>query len=410
MRILMLNHLYPPFAAGGAEKATATLAEAMVRAGHSVAVTTLTSERSESVAEENGVRVYRVPLDNLFWPFIPDNKHSVLAKLAWHLIDIYNWKAARRFRRILDVERPDVLHTHVITGFSPAVWRVAKQRSVRVVHTLHDYELICGRSALFREGHACEQQCRECKLLTFRTKSDCQYVDHVVSVSEFVLATHRRFDRFGSTADSVIYNIQPAKDDTVPGIAARPQGGGPFVFGYLGRLSEEKGIRTLLQATRQLKHADWALHVAGLGEQEFVERLRAEFVDPRIRWMGFMQRDQLFSGLDAMIVPSIWNEPMSYVVLETLSARKGLICSRRGGLPELARLGVDVETYEAEDFRRLAELMDGMMADPERARSSGFADPQSRLCITETTVVGAYEQTYGMRQSIPDAAGATHLL
>jgi glycosyltransferase involved in cell wall biosynthesis len=390
----MLNHLYPPFAAGGAEKATATLAEAMVRAGHSVAVVTLTSEREESVTEENGVRVYRVPLDNLFWPFVPNKDRNVFARLAWHLLDIYNWRAARRFRRILDIERPDVLHTHVLTGFSPAIWRVAKQRSVRVVHTLHDYELICGRSALFRDGHVCEQQCRECKLLTFRTKGDCEYVDHVVSVSEFVLATHRRFSRFQNTKGSIIYNIQQDSELPSPKVPRREGANRFLVFGYLGRLSPEKGIRTLLQATRELKHTDWSVLVAGLGDEKFVKQLQAEFVDPRIQWMGFMERDQLFSSVDVVVVPSMWNDPLPYVVVETLTAGKGLICSRRGGLPELARLGTDVRTYDAEDFHTLAHLMDEMMANPEQALSGGFADPQIRLRFSEPRVIRAYEQTY----------------
>ena len=89
MRVLMLNPLYPPFAAGGSEKATPLLAEAAVRASHSVAVVTLHRQQSESMREANGVRVYRVPFDNLHWPFPPGaHPNHAMAKVLWRVLDL----------------------------------------------------------------------------------------------------------------------------------------------------------------------------------------------------------------------------------------------------------------------------------------------------------------------------------
>ena len=69
MKILIISTLYPPHVIGGAEKAAAELAEALVRRGQEVVVVSLHPGSSEGVEDRNGVRVYRLPIDNFYWPF-----------------------------------------------------------------------------------------------------------------------------------------------------------------------------------------------------------------------------------------------------------------------------------------------------------------------------------------------------
>src|SRR5580693_6450239 len=148
MKILVISTLYPPHVIGGAEKAAAMLAEAMVDKGLDVVVISLHPEAEERVEERNGVRVYRLPLDNFYWPFNRAKKPGALSRIAWHVREMWNRKAARRIGRILDIEVPDVVHTHNISGFSVAAWREVKRRNIHLVHTLHDYYLMCSRYSL----------------------------------------------------------------------------------------------------------------------------------------------------------------------------------------------------------------------------------------------------------------------
>ena len=138
--------MYPPEIVGGAEVSVALLAEALAQRGHQVVVVCLHRERGFVVGERDGVRVYRVLIDNFYWPFENNRRRSVLRKLAWHLRDTWNQKAAHRFADILDEENPDVVHTNNLSGFSVSVWREARQRGIRIVHTLRDYSLLCKRS------------------------------------------------------------------------------------------------------------------------------------------------------------------------------------------------------------------------------------------------------------------------
>src|ERR1700723_31439 len=128
MKILIISTLYPPHVIGGAEKAAAELAEALVRRGHAVVVVSLHPESSEVVEDRNGVRIYRLPLDNFHWPFGRREKAGILRRLAWHIQEMWNPVAARRIGKILDAEMPDVVNTHNVCGFSLAAWREVKRR------------------------------------------------------------------------------------------------------------------------------------------------------------------------------------------------------------------------------------------------------------------------------------------
>jgi glycosyltransferase involved in cell wall biosynthesis len=138
MKILIISSLYPPHVVGGAEKAAALLAEALVRHGDEVVVASLYPGSTEVVEDRNGVRVYRFPIDNFYWPFGRKKSPQPLFRLAWHLREMWNSAAARRIGKLLDAENPHVVNTHNVCGFSVAAWREIKRRRLRLVHTVHD--------------------------------------------------------------------------------------------------------------------------------------------------------------------------------------------------------------------------------------------------------------------------------
>jgi len=150
MRIVIVNALYAPLILGGAERSVTLLAEELARCGDQVSVITLHPDPEETVETLNGVRVYRLPLDNRYWHYGQGARPAPAARLLWHIGDVWNRRAAERVGQILDHERPDVVHSNIITGFSVSVWQEVKKRNIRLVHTLRDYYLLCSRSALFR--------------------------------------------------------------------------------------------------------------------------------------------------------------------------------------------------------------------------------------------------------------------
>jgi glycosyltransferase involved in cell wall biosynthesis len=390
MRVLIINTLYPPLVVGGAEKSVSLLAEALARAGDQVSVVTLHPGTEESVQYRNGIRVYRLPMDNRYWPFGRDRKPCRAARLLWHVGEVWNRRAARRVGRILDQEMPEVVHTNVIGGFSVAIWREVKKRNIRLVHTLRDYYLLCSRSALFRDGSSCTTRCVDCKALTANRRSASQLVDAVVSISEYVLNCHTQSGYFSGSPSSVIYNIGGTESVLRP----RDDGEDSLVFGYIGRLEDEKGIRIVLEAARHLTASNWRLRIAGIGLDGYVDALKQEFSDPRIEWLGFTSAEEFYASIDVTLVSSVWPEPLSRTVIETFASGKSAICAQSGGIPEIAILGKVVATYPAKDARALASTMSRAMKESDLWRGGGFRDANALSLFTDAAIVTRYRAMY----------------
>ena len=390
MRILMINTLYPPIAVGGAEKSVCLLAEALARSGDQVAVVSLHPESQETVESRNDVRVYRLPMDNRYWPFGGGEKPGKVARLWWHMGEAWNIRAAERVGRILDLEKPDVVHSNNLCGFSVAVWQEVKKRKIRLVHTLRDYYLLCSRSALFREGSVCIRRCTDCKALTANRRPASQLVDAVVSISEYVLKSHTQSKYFAGAPSAVIYNIGGTK--TIPSPKSHREN--TLHFGCIGRLEDEKGIRVVLEATQRLSVSNWRLRIAGVGLDGYVDDLKKRFTDPRIEWLGFTSPQQFYASIDVTIVSSVWPEPLSRTVIETFASGKSAICAQSGGIPEIANMGRVVATYPAKDSRLLAEIMDQAMLNVDLWRSGGFRNAGAGSLFDDRSISSSYRAVY----------------
>jgi glycosyltransferase involved in cell wall biosynthesis len=93
--------------------------------------------------------------------------------------------------------------------------------------------------------------------------------------------------------------------------------------------------------------------------------LSRTYSDPRIEWLGFTDSSEFYSSVDAVVVPSLWAEPLPYVVVESLHAGRSLICALSGGIPEIARLSKMVEFFPAGNAKALAEKMNLALASPQ---------------------------------------------
>ena len=130
-----------------------------------------------------------------------------------------------------------------------------------------------------------------------------------------------------------------------------------LVFGFIGRVEEEKGIETLLVATGQLHESNWKLRDCRKGSRRLCPEIICEIPDPRIEWLGFTDAAEFYSSVDVVIIPSLWAEPLPYVCIESLHAGESLICASSGGIPEIARLSNVVEFFPAGNANALAEKM-----------------------------------------------------
>lgn len=396
MKILIVNTLYPPEIVGGAEVSVSLLAEALARSGHQVSIVCL-QKAGDSISSLNGVRVYRLQIDNIYWPFGQELKPPRLRRLWWHLRDTWNRKAAKRFGNILDIEKPDVVHTNNLAGFSVSLWSEAKRRKIRIVHTLRDYSLICKKSTLFRRGGTCQRRCLACVTMTAPYFLASNMVDAIASNSRFVLDEHQKLGYFAEVPDRVIFNIAETSD-VVP---TSPLTSSDLVFGFIGRIEPEKGIDIVLKAVDLLPDSGWRLRIAGRGIEPYVHDLKGRHQSERIEWLGFAKSRDFYAGVDVCLISSVWPEPLPRTLIESISAGRATICSTAGGIPEISIFSNLIGTYKPNDFHGLAQLMKNAIDETARWKKSHAPRPEFADRFAPKAIVQQYEEIYSADNSRP---------
>ena len=407
MRILHLSTLYPPHIVGGAERSVSQLAEAQARMGHAVAAACLTPG-SEQRSERNRVQVFRMPHENDFWmEDWPDHTQGQRERAKFK--QQFNTAIERRFGGVIDAFQPDIVNTHSMVDVSTRTWLAAHRRGVPIVHTLRDFDLLCAASSMFRESGPCAGRHLKCRLLTFTRGFDQHTVSAVTAVGREVLQRHLRYGFFGRVPPDlrrVIWNSAEV-EGVGPGYA-RPPREGVFTFGYLGRLSPEKGVEVLLKACRGLPAREWRLVVAGAapGSRAAIEVLAAGLP---IEFAGFMAPKPFFEGVDALVVPSLWAEPLGRTVIEAYRLGVPVLGSDSGGVAELI---ADPDwlfppgDVAALTSRMLALLAGGRSALPDPSRFGRVVEA-TRDDVVARRFLDVYDETLERaRRPRQEAAGA----
>lgn len=334
MNILIVNSLYYPYRIGGAEKSVQLLAENLSAKGHSVTVATLTEGKVIKEDIINNVRVVRFPLKNIYWML--DTRKGKVAKILWHLFDIYNIMMYLQVKSFFKEDRFDVVHTNNLCGFSIALWSWAKQRKIPITHTARDYYLLHPNTTLFNGYENISPKNKSALFFSYIKKKLSRHVSGFVSISDFVNDVHIHNGYFKNAKKYTIYNSigKPAIKPLEHTFSGRIR------FGYLGRVEESKGIAVLLQEFNNLNNEeDFSLMIAGDGDSEYINVLHSTYPRSKsnIFFVGKVNIDDFFPNIDFLIVPSLWNEPMGRVVIESYSFGKPVIGSTRGGITEIIR-------------------------------------------------------------------------
>jgi len=388
MKVVIVNNLYAPNIRGGAERSVQLLAEALVAMGVQVSVV-CTAEKSGDTVDLNGVKVITLAVGNLHWPFGRTSAPRLQRQL-WHVIDTYNRLMQGRIGRVLEAEKPDVVHTNNLQGISIAAWRAAKRRAVPVVHTLRDYYLVCARASCFRNGQNCSRTCLECLPFHTARRFASRWVDAVVGTSRFILERHTQVGFFSDASlRTVIVNSAVACERSR---APRRR----VVFGFLGRFEPSKGIERLLRAFADRDDDDWELLIAGVGS--VAEQLRCQAAGARrperISFPGWIDAEEFLRRVDVVVVPSLWHAPLSRSAIEAQVNGLPVVASRRGGLPEIVSDGSTGLLFDPDEPEALARVIDQLLRQRHLIDQLGDAARKEAHRFRPDRVAARYVETY----------------
>jgi glycosyltransferase involved in cell wall biosynthesis len=303
---------------------------------------------------------------NLFPPF--EEQKNALLRTCWHVIDDWG-RADSSVGDILASFKPDVLQSNTINGVTADVWQIAKRAHIPVVHTLHDYYLLCPRCSRFKNGTSCAETCRSCSLLSIRRRQRASLVDAVVGVSRRTLDIHLQNGVFVDTKLKYVVSNVPN-----PAIVFTPQPApeGPLRLGYLGRFSEEKGVRLLAEAINLVPMGLVRLKLAGNVSDEERAVLRALAPQAELEFVGFVNPAEFYATVDLVAMPSIWEDPSPLAFVDALAAGRPVLTTGYGGIGEMIVDGVN-----------------GWIAQPQ---AQSFADRLQALAADRQAIIDAHDQ------------------
>jgi glycosyltransferase involved in cell wall biosynthesis len=256
-----------------------------------------------------------------------------------------------------------------------------------VVQTLHNFRLFCANALLFRNGDICERCFRKTipmdaiRFGCYRNSkaasaaavvATCFHKStgiHERNVSAFIALTNfsrRKFMEAGLPEAKVF--VKPNFVELSP-IGTEGQRNG---FLFVGRISPEKGLRTLLEAWRTLQPIGAPLKIIGDGPES--QRLRREFSDLHVEWLGIRSRGDILRAMraaTAVVVPSLWYEGFPLVVVEAFSVGAPVLASAIGSLEEIVQNTVHGLHFGRGDAQDLSEKIRWAKAHPAEMDTMG---------------------------------------
>jgi glycosyltransferase involved in cell wall biosynthesis len=333
MKVLLVNTYYYPNMVGGAEQSVKLLAEGLKKRGHEVFVLTGDKGNSKVEWEEiNGINVIRLDLSY--------RSNSKLWRLTRKVFEFRNLLIVNNVNKILDIIKPDVVHTNNLFYLSTIIWKCAKKKNIKVVHTLRDYWGLCPKSTLLtKQGEICTSPKGLCSIHRKNYSLLTKYVDIVTSPSKFTLDLYLNNGIFENSKKYVVYNaigFELAKHKILVN-KRLDNNDDKIVFLFMGSLDTHKGVKFLIETFKEVKNNNIKLKICGDGPlASYIVKSCNE--DERIQFFGKVYKDEKEKVLldsDVMVVPSIWYEPFGRVVIEGYKYAMPVIGTEIGGIKEL---------------------------------------------------------------------------
>lgn len=310
-----------------------------------------------------------------------NNDIAAMPRASAALQTLWSLQTSRELAALIQSYQPDIIHVHnTFPLMSPSLYWAASRPSVPVVQTLHNFRLLCSQAMFLRDGKVCEDclghlpwrgAVRGCyrgskvqstvlagmvtlhrALGTWQNK-----VTRYIALNEFC---RNKFIEGGLPADRIV--VKPNfVDFDVPAAGARAG------FLFVGRLSAEKGVDVLVNATRAVNGAQ--VRVAGTGPEA---ALLAGV--PGVQVLGALGGDAVRAEMSqavALVLPSICYENFPRTLVEAYGSCMPVIASRHGAMAELVQDGITGLLFEPGSAKDLADKMCWAQAHPEQMAIMG---------------------------------------
>lgn len=386
MKILMVNKFL--YQNGGSETYIFNLGDYLKVKGHEVQYFGM---EHEGRCVGNRVNAYTSDMDF--------HGGSKLSKLTFPIKTIYSFEARKQIRLVLEDFQPDVVHLNNFNyQLTPSIiletvaWRKKANHSCKIVYTAHDYQLICPNHMLRNPNT--HQNCEKClgghfmncikgkcihgstaksivgtmEAMYWNLKGAYRYIDTIICPSNFIKS---KLDSNPIFRDKtvVIHNFIDIPE------YKKKENDKKYVL-YFGRLSEEKGIKTLIDVCKKLAEVQFVFVGSGPLTDE-IKRVK------NIDYKGFQQRSDLWNliaNAQFCVCPSEWYEVFGLTIGEALALGTAVVASNIGGIPEA--LGGCGKLFTPGDVQELTDIIKELWNNPNKIKElSKTAEISERMSV-----------------------------
>jgi len=303
------------------------------------------------------------------------NKSALLLNTLW------SQKTVADITTIIADFQPDVIHVHnTFPLISPSLFWAANRAGIPVIQTLHNFRLLCLNAMFLREDKVCEDCLGHLPLLGVARKCYRGSVLQSASLAG-MLTVHRGLGTYRTQISRYIALNEFCRQKFIEGglpasrIVIKPN----FIdlpvqeniqrqdFLFVGRLSEEKGIKTLMHAIELLPGS--SVRIAGVGPESGLLNHVSGAVG-----LGNLAIDEVQHEMHAsitLVLPIIWFENFPRTIVEAFSCGLPVIASRIGALAELVEHGVTGLLFQPGNPQDLAKTMKWALENPIQMEEMG---------------------------------------
>ncbi len=355
MKILFINTFYYPNMAGGAEFFLKDLVE-ILKSRHECAIFSIydmkNNEGKQNIQIDfyNDVKIYKSSSGAYSLDARRNASGSPFTKICNKILDINNPVALGNFRKVLAEFQPDIIHSQNVLGIGPKAWKIAYEKGIPCVLTVHDLLAMDSAQAanpILYFPH---------RIIQYYYQRYSKYLSAVVTPSEMMYNRVARLHFSSLEKLHYISNGTKINSDVAKIIQEKKNRRNEITcFIYAGALLKHKGILKLIEAFSSIKDDKIQLTVCGKGALEKEIRTKIQS-DTRIQYKGWLNTKELnavFLQQDVLIAPSLIDESFGLTIIE--GAKYGLpsIGSNRGGIKETIDKTGFGETYPSDDVSAL---------------------------------------------------------
>lgn len=316
-----------------------------------------------------------------------DNIKGFINKIKAGLSVSYSPKSKEELSLVLRDFKPDLVHVHnFFPLLTPSIYDACVEKNIPVIQTLHNYRTMCPGALLMRDGKICElcvkgsayksvlHGCyRDSIIGTFavarmvenhRAKGTWNTkVNRFIALTEFA---RNKFIEAGFPKEKIRVKSNFSSDSSSNTNDTNLKKNGAL---FVGRLSQEKGLGTLIETWSDL---DIPLKVAGTGP---LESELTHLKNSAVTALGMLDQNSVrkeMSRAAFLVMPSEWYEGFPMVLVEAFSQGLPVVASRLGGMAEIVEDGITGLHFETGNEKDLAVKVQWLHDHPEESRQMGL--------------------------------------